>query len=219
MASRTKLTDASTLELYRVALENAETQSEIATIMAELGYDSTVIGEGKILLAETRTAYDANKTEDDETSAAYADFSSKKEQLEDTFNIHRKKAKVVFRNDSLTADKLAISGAMPRSYMKWLEAARKFYSVASTDTAIQGKLARLKISTEDLLAANTLITDLEAARAVYLKEKGESQDSTKIKDAAFAKIDDWMSEFYAVAKIGLEDNPQLLEALGKTVRS
>lgn len=219
MASRTKLTDASTLELYRVALENAETQSEIATIMAELGYDSTVIGEGKTLLADTRTAYDANKTEDDETSAAYAYFSSKKEQLEDTFNIHRKKAKVVFRNDSLTADKLAISGAMPRSYMKWLEAARKFYSVASTDTAIQGKLARLKISADDLTAANTLITDLEAARAVYLKEKGESQDSTKIKDATFAKIDDWMSEFYAVAKIGLEDNPQLLEALGKTVRS
>ena len=218
MASRTKLTDASTLELYRVALENAESQSEIATIMAELGYDSTVIGEGKTLLAETRTAYDANKTEDDETSAAYADFSSKKEQLEDTFNIHRKKAKVVFRNDSLTADKLAISGAMPRSYMKWLEAARKFYSVATTDRAIQGKLARLKISAEDLVAANTRITDLEAARAEYLKEKGESQDSTKAKDAAFARIDDWMSEFYAVARIGLEDKPQLLEALGKIVR-
>jgi len=218
MASRTKLTDTATLELYRVALENAETQPEISAIMADLGYDSAVIAEGKALLTKTRTAYDANKTEDDETSAAYADFSSKKEQLEDTFNIHRKKAKVVFRNDSLTADKLAISGAMPRSYMKWLEAARKFYSVASTDTAIQGKLARLKISADDLTAANTLITDLEAARAEYLKEKGESQDSTKIKDAAFAKIDDWMSEFYAVAKIGLEDNPQLLEALGKTVR-
>jgi len=40
-----------------------------------------------------------------------------------------------------------------------------------------------------------------------------------VKDAAFAKIDDWMSEFYAEAKIGLEDNPQLLEALGKTVKS
>ncbi|WP_339926235.1 hypothetical protein [uncultured Cyclobacterium sp.] len=36
--------------------------------------------------------------------------------------------------------------------------------------------------------------------------------------AAFAKIDDWMSEFYAVAKIGLDENPQLLEALGKMVR-
>jgi hypothetical protein len=55
--------------------------------------------------------------------------------------------------------------------------------------------------------------------ADYLREKGESQDSTKAKDAAFAKLDDWMSEFYAVAKIALEDNPQLLESLGKFVRS
>ncbi len=60
---------------------------------------------------------------------------------------------------------------------------------------------------------------MDTARAVYLKEKGESQDATKIKDAAIAKLDDWMSEFYAVAKIGLEDNPQLLEVLGKTVRA
>ena len=71
----------------------------------------------------------------------------------------------------------------------------------------------------DWIVANTMISDLEAARSEYLKEKGESQDSTKAKDAAFAKIDDWMSGFYAVAKIGLEDNPQLLEALGKTVKS
>jgi hypothetical protein len=219
MASRTKLTDAATLELYRVALENAETQTEIASVMSDLGYENEVLLQGKALLTQARQAFDANKTEDDETSAAYADFSSKKEQLEDTFTIHRKKAKVVFRNDSLTADKLTISGTMPRSYIKWLEAAKKFYSVAIADTNIQSKLARLKISADDLTAANTAISDLESARAEYLKEKGESQDATKAKDAAFAKIDDWMSEFYAVAKIGLEDNPQLLESLGKLVRS
>lgn len=219
MASRTKLTDAETLELYRVALENAKNQSEIATIMSELGFDSAKIAEGKDLLAKTRSAFDLNKTEDDETSAAYANFSSKKSQLENSFTLHRKKAKVVFRNDSLTADKLAITGAMPRAYIKWLETAKKFYSVASTDTDIQTKLARLKISVEDITAANTLISELEAARIEYLREKGESQDATKAKDAAFAEIDDWMSEFYAVAKIGLEDNPQLLEALGKTIKS
>lgn len=219
MATRPKFSEAETLEQYRIALDNTESQAEIAAIMAELGFDSAVIGEGKAILAKTRQAYDLNKTEDDETSAAYADFSSKKEQLEDTFNIHRKKAKVVFRKDSLTADKLAISGAMHRTYIKWIEAAKKFYSVASTNSAIQGKLARLKISVDDLTAVNIQIKDLEAARAEYLKEKGESQDATKTKDAAFAKIDDWMSEFYAVAKIGLEDNPQLLEALGKIVKS
>ena len=218
MASRTKLTDAETLEQYRIAVENAETQSEIAAIMAELGYDSTAIAEGKALLEETRNAYNLNKTEDDESSAAYANFTNKKVQLEDTYSIHRKKAKVVFRNDAVTAEKLSITGSMPRSYVKWLETAKKFYSVAATDTEIQGKLARLKISAENITAANTLTAELEQARAEYLREKGESQDATKAKDEAFAKIDDWMSEFYAVARIGLEDNPQLLEALGKVVR-
>ncbi|MDY0015500.1 MAG: hypothetical protein RBS13_04755 [Bacteroidales bacterium] len=53
MASRTKLTDTATLELYRIALENAETQPEISAIMADLGYDSTVIAEGKALLTKT----------------------------------------------------------------------------------------------------------------------------------------------------------------------
>ena len=52
-----------------------------------------------------------------------------------------------------------------------------------------------------------------------MKEKGESQDATKLKDTAFGELDDWMRDFYAVAKIALEDNPQLLESLGKFVRS
>lgn len=218
MATRPKNSEADTLELYRVALENAETQSEIATVMAELGYDSAKITEGKTLLTETRSAYDFNKTEDDETSAASASFSDKKAELEKVFKMQRKKAKVIFCNDSVKADKLAISGEMPRTYIKWLEAAKKFYSVTTTDTAIQTKLARLAITADSLTAANTFITELEAVRAEYLKEVGESQDATKAKDAAFAKMDDWMSEFYAVARIGLEDNPQLIEALGKVVK-
>ena len=64
-----------------------------------------------------------------------------------------------------------------------------------------------------------MINELETARAVYLRELGESQEATRTKDAAFAKIDDWMGEFYAVAKIALEEKPQLLEALGKSVKS
>ena len=219
MSSQTKLTNEAALEQYRVSLDNAEAQPEIAAIMAELGYDSTVIGEGKALLAETRAAYDDKKREADETSAAYDHFSHIKERLEDTFDLHRKKAKVVFRNDPITLDKLAISGTLSRTYVNWLEAARKFYSVISSDTEILNRLSRLNLTAENVTAANTLIADLEAARAEYIKEKGESQDATKSKDAAFVKIDDWMRDFYAVARIGLEDKPQLLEALGKKVKS
>jgi hypothetical protein len=216
--SNFKLTEAEVLERDRIALENVESQSEIAAIMAELGYDSEKITEGKGILTDTRTAFDSNKTEDDETSAAYAAFKSLSGQVADAYSIHRKKAKVVFRKDSLTLDKLGINGSIPQAYVKWLEVVKKFYSVSNADSDIQASLSRLRISIDDLNAGGTQISDLEAARAEYLREKGESQDATKAKDAAFDILDDWMSEFYAVAKIALEDNPQLLEALGKTVR-
>jgi hypothetical protein len=95
-----------------------------------LGYDAAKIAEGKALLAQTRAAYDANITEDDETTVAYALFTSKKEELTKIYMHHRKKAKVVFRKDSLIADKLAVLGEMPRTYVNLLEAAAKFYETS-----------------------------------------------------------------------------------------
>lgn len=43
-------TEAEALEQYRVSFENVEKQIEIATIMAEFGYDETLLTEGKALL-------------------------------------------------------------------------------------------------------------------------------------------------------------------------
>ncbi|WP_346863874.1 hypothetical protein [uncultured Draconibacterium sp.] len=219
MVTKKTLTEAEALEQYRVSLENVEIQPEIAAAMAEFGYDATVVAEGKILLTETRQAFDLNQTEDDETSEEYNNFKTLKGNLEETYSMHRKKAKIIFRDDQKTLDKLGVSGSLSKAYIRWLETVQKFYSVALKDSNIQSKLIRLKITADDLTAADTLIGELEAARAEYLREKGESQDATKAKDAAFVKMDDWMSEFYAVAKIALEDKPQLLESLGKFVRS
>ena len=212
-------TEAEALEQYRVSFENVEKQPEIATIMAEFGYDETLLTEGKTLLTKTRAAFDFNKKEDDETSEAYKNFTTLKENLATTYTLHRKKAKVIFRKESTTLNKLSLSGSLPTAYIKWLETVKKFYAVASADSDIQSKLVRLKITTEELNGTIEQISNLELARAEYLREKGESQDATKQKDKAFGEIDDWMSEFYAVAKIALEDNPQLLESLGKFVRS
>ncbi len=219
MAVKRTQSEAATLERYRVSFENVEAQSEIATIMAEFGYDSAMIEEGRNLFTQTRQAYDDNVREDDETSQAYADFIEKRSLMEDTYSLHRKKAKVIFTKDLVTMKRLALDGSIPGAYVKWLETVKKFYSEVISDKELETKLHRLKITAEDLIAANTLISELETARSEYLREKGESQDATKAKDSVFAELDDWMSEFYAVAKIALEDNIQLLEALGIIIRN
>ncbi len=219
MATKRIASEAEALEQYRVSLENVEAQTEIATIMAEFGYDEIVIAEGKALFTQTREAYDVNQKEDDETSESYKNFTRLKESLAKTYTLHRKKGEIIFRKEPITLSKLVLTGSLPTAYVKWLETVKKFYTVALQDTTIQTKLVRLKITTEEINETIALITNLEHARAEYLREKEESQDATKAKDKIFAKMDDWMSEFYAVAKIALEDNPQLLESIGKFVRS
>ena len=42
--------------------------------------------------------------------------------------------------------------------------------------------------------------------------------ATKDKDKAFAELEKWVREFYAIAKIALEDKPQLLESMGRIMK-
>ncbi|WP_196889308.1 hypothetical protein [Aureivirga sp. CE67] len=217
--SKKKLTNVELLELYAMALRNVETQNEIKEIMADLGYDEVVIQEGKDILSRTKEAYDFMNTEEDETSEAYEVFSRKKEQLNTVYTLHRKKAKVIFRNEPLILEKLGLSHAIGRSYSKWITQVKEFYNKVAQDTELQTRLERLKITAEDITNTAALLTDVETAKFDYHQEKGESQSATKAKDEAFDTLNDWMSEFYAVARIGLEENPQLLESIGKFVRS
>lgn len=219
MGTKKHHSEVQILEDYRVALLNAKNQSEIATVLAEFGYDSSEIAKGSLLLDKTTTAYNFNKREDNETKEARADFDTKEDKLDDLYFLHRRKGKVVFRKDELTLQKLELSGSFPRIYVRRIEAMQIFYTEMLEDTSLQERIARLKVPVKDLKNGIKLISDVDSARALYLKEIGESQDATKDKDETFAQLDDWMREFFAVAKIALEDSPQLLEALGVLVRS
>jgi hypothetical protein len=218
MATKPTKSEAEVLEQYRVALENAKVQPEIKAELEEVGYDSQKIEEGSTLHATVRTAFDANKKEDDETTQASMIFKAEKEKLGNTYTQLRKRAKVQFAKDAEALSRLALDGSVPAAYMNWIEMIRKFYTTLNEDAALLQKLVRFKVTAEDITAGLTQIAVVEKARAEYLRESGESQAATDTKDAAFAQLDEWMGEFYAVARIALEDKPQLLEVLGKIVK-
>lgn len=215
--SKFKNSQAALLEQYRVALDNAKSQTEIATEMAELGYDIKTINVGDQLLAETRAIYDFKQQEDDETVAASATFKQAKEKLDTYYRKHRKKAKVVYKNDPTILKQLSLAGTIPYNYAGWMETIRKFYT--TSDPEILTPLQRLKVTTKDITTGLSYITAVEHARSEFLRETGESEDATKQKDKAFATIESWMQEFYAVAAIALEDQPQLMEAIGRKRKS
>lgn len=218
MAETNSSSEVMTLERYRIALANVHQQSEISKILDEFSYGSEEIQKGQELLDSTQAAYDDRRQESEEESVAYQKFNDLRTSLGQRYSKLRKKAKVVYRKDALMCDKLAVSGEMPGAYVNWLEHVRKFINVTMASEEVRTQLARLKVTQEELQQCNDDMIELKNLRANYLKEKGESQNATQIKDASFAKLDDWMREFYAVAKIALEDQPQLLESLGVVIK-
>ena len=60
---------------------------------------------------------------------------------------------------------------------------------------------------------------VETAQAAQIKETGEAQAATREHDDAVAALRGFMSDFYCVAEVATEDQPQLREKLGMLERS
>ena len=213
MAKKKYLTETELLEQFRNSFENAKKQTEIASIMDEFGFGADVIAEGEALLATARNAYDSNKKEGDETSRAFKNYAKVKEQLEKIYLLDRKKAKVIFSNDPNAYHDLGLIGEIPKSHINLIESIKKFYTGLSESEEMKTKVAKLKITPEGIAHALELLETVNIFRSEFTKELGESQLSRKTKDEALAAIELWMRDFYAVAKIALDDKVSLMKAL------
>jgi hypothetical protein len=219
MTRKRKTAEGDLLRQYHISLTNGESNPEINKTMAGLGYDSESLAIGKELLDKTEAVYKVTKTEKEKLAAASDVLTIKRAALNLIYDEDRKKAKVVFKRDKLTSDKLAISGKLATTYGMWIDKATKYYEELAANPDILQKLFRIDIKDEDVNLGLEKVTEVVAARVAYTNLKGESQKTTKLKEASFITLNDWMSDFYAVARIAFKDQPQQMESLGKIVKS
>ncbi|MDF1546465.1 MAG: hypothetical protein P1P88_01495 [Bacteroidales bacterium] len=213
MSKSNYLKDPENLEVTRVRLENAEQQPTISKLLAEYGYGAKKIAEGAAIRAKAEEAYNFKKIEDLESSEAHNKFKALQKKIDEIYSIDRKKGKTVFAKNKDILKRLGVNGSVPESYVKWYETVETYYRACLNDEAILQPQEILKVTSEHCTVVLNMIAEMKLLRTEYLREKGESQEATSIKDNAFSALDDWMREFKSVAKIALIDHPQLLEAL------
>lgn len=213
------LSNEKMLQNYGVMFENLGKDLELKAELTEYGYDEAKIGEGKKLYDEARKTFDANTKETREETTASLNFQEKYQNFQKIYITHRKKAKIVFDDNAEAFLQLKLKNTPARVIAKFLEETRAFYQLLNTTETLMTLLKQLKVTEQDIEKQLQLLTDVEQAYADYQKEKGESQQATKDKNNAFDALDKWVVRFFKVAKIALEDKPQLLESLGKTIRS
>lgn len=204
---------------YGAIFENISKNELLKNELAEYGYDDQEIAKGKALYDNAAQKLDLNKTESAEEKMAYDAFSKKFEELKKTYTTDRKKAKIIFKDEDTVLTVLVIKGIMSVRINGLLEDIDTFYKQLQAKEELRTPLKRLKITDEHIAEQLKALTEVRQAYLQYTNEKGESQQATKNKDAAFAELEKWVREFYSIAKIALEDQPQLLESLGKFMRN
>lgn len=204
---------------YEIIFTNVENQPLIKEQLEEYEYNAAKISEGKSLYQAARNAYNSNRSEEAQLRQSRKIFDTQAEVFFTLFTKHRKDTKVWFRNEPQLIKQLGIFGPEPAAFAARIEEANTFYLVLLENQAILPQLAKFKITPETIENSLNELAKVRQARVDYLCEKGESQQATQAKDAAFRAIEAWLKDFFAIARIALEDNPQLLEALTKLVRS
>ncbi len=214
-----RISETQLIQNYGVLFKNAKFESVLAGELAEYGYNAATIEQGEALYNNLVQKYDTNKAETAQETTAYAVFSNAFETTLSTYKTDRKKAKIVFKNQPDVLKNLQLNKSLIERNATMIDAMRLFYEMLQNNAEWVNALQRLKITTDHVNQQLANVTNVQTVYATYVQEKGESQQATQDKNKAFDEVNKWVSEFYSVAKIALEDQSQLLESIAKWVRS
>jgi len=205
---------AKRLLVAQVAIDNAISNSDVKSLLAVFGYDDTRLNEGKTLLDTTNQLQQTQQKEYGDQFEATGTLKEAWEKADKTYMRFVKIARIALKADHALYQQLNLSGIRKKTLSGWLAQAKQFYLNALSDTKVLEKMADFGMTQANIEAGKTMLEETEAANAAQEKEKGEAQQATQERDKAMDNLEDWLSDFFAIARIALEEKPQLLENLG-----
>ena len=215
----TKGTLADKLLSAQVAIDNAILDVEIKTLLTVYGYDDVRLANGKALLDNANLSQQVQQKEYGDQFEATNDLNNTWANANKEYIRFIKISRIALKGEVAIFQKLDLFGTRKDSLSGWIAQAKQFYLNALLDATVLSKLAGFGITQVKLEAGKALLEETETKNAAQEKEKGEAQQATKERDKATDELFEWLSDFTVIARIALEDKPQLLEKLGIFVKS
>jgi len=191
----------------------------IKPYLTAYGYTDEKLNEGQDLLNQTLDLVSTKEQKYGGQFESTESYDIKLAECRKTYARLRKIARVAFRNNNATLRALMISIQVKTTLSGFLHQARTFYSEAVTKPEITAKLAEYSVPIEELQAGLQLLLELESLDRVQTEGTAVAQDSTKERDKAIEALEAWIRDLVDIARVALAEKPQLLEALGRIVKS
>lgn len=197
------------------ALEN----QEILNALSQFGYTKERIQQGKDLW---HTANELIIIQIKEYGDQYGATQNSKAQWEISYSnymVMLKLIRVAFKGNTGALNTLLATGRRSKSLSGWLRESRVLYKNLLENPDFIARIDLYGITKSKLHYDLKKIDEVAANYQLQLKETAEAQQATLNRDKALDELYNWFSDFRAIARIALYENPQMLEALGFLVRS
>lgn len=201
----------------RLALTNAMLP-ELQPYLLPFAYGPDRIAEGEALrVAAEELHYEAGQARTDAQIATDAQNATRK-AAHRVYMRHVKLARIVLPDPALGRE-LGLDARRERALLPWLDQAHAFYTRALAHPEAAARLAAAGADAEALQAGLDGIEAVRTARAERQTLAARSVSMTAARDEALGALGAWMADFFAIARLAFEDDPQRMESLGVVVPS
>lgn len=199
----------------RLALTNA-LLPDLQPSLLPFGYGPTRIAEGEALRVSAEELHDeARQARTDARNATDRQNAARKAAGR-VYMRHVKLARIVLTDPSV-ARRLGLDAPRERALLPWLDQAHGFYTRALAHPEAAAKLAAAGADADALQAGLDGIEAVQEARDERQTLAARSVSMTATRNAALKALDAWMADFFAIARLAFEEDPQRLESLGVVV--
>jgi hypothetical protein len=210
----TKASIEGRLAQAQLAINNTIADADLSAALAKYGYTAERLRQGAALRDSARIHYQRQKSEYGNLLAARDAFDTAQRQAQATYMRQVKVARVALKHDRGALQTLNLAAQRKRTLYDWLAQAQQFYANALGAPSILDRLAAFGISEALLAEGQRQIEAVAASNAARQRRLGAARDATRARDEAIAALDSWMSDFVKIARVALQDRPQLLEKIG-----
>ncbi len=215
MASRHS-TIAARLLRGQMVIENTRKTTLIADRMKKYGYDEAGLGAGEALWKGARLGVEFAKQSRSAKLTAGSKARSARSAAERAYRDAVALIDGVFADSPDSLRELGIARELPRGQDDFMLAARSLIAAAQRPAV----LARLEAANlaADVLASEAVFAAYEEAALAQQRAMSASEQATVDQATALDALDAWVEQYQTFAKVGLRDQPKLLELVGVAER-
>ncbi len=189
-------------------------RNEIRDAVSGYGYDQARLKEGRDLWEKLKMLH----VEAYEKSALKRDLFAKKKRFQN--KIHKiymkflKLARIAFSNDIEAQEALMLTGARSRTYDKWIEQVSVFVNNILSSEGYIEVMAGYGIEKKDFVSLKSEVTEMRNLSDRCIKVTATVRMINDRVKRETIVVQRWVSSYLKVARIALEENPEVLALLG-----